>query len=1630
MTCPSKHTSAAPRRRPQRLHNTALCVFLFAVLVSSPEARIYSRTSFPVTGDGTGDSNLVLQNNALTLSVDRYQTLKIFGDSIVATNRTISSYFPDVFASGDSAFAFFWADPLGVNRRDYQIQGNQATPVGPPQKIGDCNAADHDYYYLHSDKGENGYIVAYATNSRVRLINGSTSLDIDPTASTIPLSLCAGQQDTYYLAYVAEAWLKLKLAKIYARGASIQVITTVTVDSCDVTVALMNPSVAADSNGTVLVTWSAGGIATTKNLYYRVFDNSLAPLNGATFAASNIARRNFFDYYDNAPAVAYGSGRFAIAGWDSAGVSLHLITVNGTTVSAQASRIITRPLIRHTAVAAHKRYLLVACKGDVDNDGTRGIEGFRYDLAGGAPDLQNGMYIAYSQLPPDTNWLKASLNAAFDTLGNFALTWRSGTQAYCCIFAEKGIRHQRGFWMSPVESLSISGGDSVRFYPATVTSTPLSSWYLEDSIRSGCSPAEFTPSKPWVSLTNGTLLSAARTNCRYFQFRMTVNRRTGAGVDSISSPSLSAISFPWNAQPVVVALDSMRVNATNRALAHFDSTVTIFSRSDSMTGFVRLHDADSTGNIVLRTSWPALDAQITLPSQSALDTAIRFNKIVKSDTSVVCTLSLLDTFSWSAVRKTFTIHTRNSLPLLGVRVVSRKADGGLDTAALTSFHRFGVQEDDSIAFLYTVADTNDSAVTRAYIRRTAGGITAQLDSTTSGLERRCAVKGSDLPVADSILMEFIGRDPDTQIVLSASVVVNHLPHITGVRFDSVDVREGDSIRVNIGKRIPLSVTAHDTDLAFWDTLRCAFSTRTYADSLKNRTGDFSFLFTPDRGDTLVTVVVRDIHGKSDSLHFYCEVINHPPRITGVQLDGKTVRRGDSVRVDIGRQIALSITAVDTDLVFLDTMHFRLATRTKVESAGNRTGTASFPLTPAYGDTLVSIVVRDVYGGADSLSFFLKYPWLALDDLSNPGYRRAVDSLDSAIALIVGSNDTAHVALPIVNTGGDTMHLTSIAFMGSTGAWLSVGIRQGGGETRFGPRNAATLVPVLMRPDSIVRLTVHATAEAFTGDSVITGRFIFGTSDYAHQFDTVPVRMEYNDLPVITAVSPDWDSTRPYTVNGVAKKAAYSSYRFPPHASIKIAFSEPMDSASATRGITLYSVFDSVKVDSITPIRTRHVWNARHTELSVSADYAFRSPGFDVLPPPGLFVPTDSLVLVATAELRDQATTPHGPNRLDVNRDFTRETAGDTLFPMRVDSVTFCVLAVSPADGDTTAGRNAWIELTFSAPVLGSSVDTALMGNRSLAISSRYNDDRQIAYDSIAVDGNRVRFYPGINFFYRDSVYCYYRGNTVRNRMGFPSDNSRDGIPITLFDSLSTDEDVAWRFRVKNIYVVSVSPARGDTVTTTGQPIIITFSDPVTAGVFDTSLTANRSIQVRSRYAGTVQSSFRSITMSPDRLTVTIIPVFGYFSKDSLQCSFFGFANGYRYDSTVFPGSFVNGFSGLEWYFKTLGTGFYTYPNPYKPGKDPRHCRDNGPCGIWFKNLHTLTVGMTGFRVRIFTIKSFPVYDTKNGNDDLGFSPGEEPQWLWNTRNQYGDFVASGLYFYIVYDALDKALVKGKMLIVR
>ena len=114
----------------------------------------------------------------------------------------------------------------------------------------------------------------------------------------------------------------------------------------------------------------------------------------------------------------------------------------------------------------------------------------------------------------------------------------------------------------------------IRFdYPASVAVSSLSSWNVEDSIRIGCT-AQQCQSSPWISFTNASLLDSKRSTCRYFQYRLKINRIAGVKVDSLSTPVLSAITIPWDVKPVITTLDSVSIrNRTSTGIAFGNSFV-------------------------------------------------------------------------------------------------------------------------------------------------------------------------------------------------------------------------------------------------------------------------------------------------------------------------------------------------------------------------------------------------------------------------------------------------------------------------------------------------------------------------------------------------------------------------------------------------------------------------------------------------------------------------------------------------------------------------------------------------------------------------------------------------------------------------------------------------------------------------------------------------------------------------------------------------------------------------------------------------------------------------------------------------------------------------------------------------
>jgi hypothetical protein len=256
----------------------------------------------------------------------------------------------------------------------------------------------------------------------------------------------------------------------------------------------------------------------------------------------------------------------------------------------------------------------------------------------------------------------------------------------------------------------------------------------------------------------------------------------------------------------------------------------------------------------------------------------------------------------------------------------------------------------------------------------------------------------------------------------------------------------------------------------------------------------------------------------------------------------------------------------------------------------------------------------------------------------------------------------------------------------------------------------------------------------------------------------------------------------------------------------------------------------------------------------------------------------------------------------------------------------------------------------------------------------------------------------------------------------------------MFDTTDTADDLNWSYKIKNIQIVSHQPGKSEITKEISPAITINFDDIIDTSIVDMDTSArNRSFTLGSIYEPS-SSSYHSIEIANDKKSVKIQPERKFFSRDSIYFTFTGFTKNYKYDvSRNLPGDSSENFNRYYWVFSTGNTGFYTYPNPYKPGKDPRHCSDHGPCGIWFKNLHVLKKDVNDLIIKIYSMNTNQVYNSQKAGVAIHFEESSAeflPQWLWDTRNQSGEFVASGLYFYTVSDMKNKVITKGKLMIVR
>jgi hypothetical protein len=1491
------------------------------------DAGTYSNVSFPVVKDGIRDSS-VENKGSLNLGIERFTGIKVFGDSIQP--QFPASIYSDVIASVNDTFSFFYLDTSSdaVYKRDVRVAGGFASLTSSAKAMDANTPVD---CYLHADKGESGFLVSLirkgaGTRRILRIGNGNVFIDCDSALTTgwMFSSMCLMEKDTFLVVYSSEM-SSVKMIKVYSHGATLQVIKQITVSS-DTSGGnrLMNCSVASDKKGGIFAVWSRGSPNGSKRINYQFFNRNLLALQGGVLN-QNIGDNTFY-YYDDSPVASIDSMKFAIVHWDSMGIMMNLIDLSSGSVTQSVSRVISAPGLKFPTIAANLKYCVIACFGDVNGDNHAGVEGLRFNILNGSPVNPN--YFSYSKniniVPMDR--YSVAVNGALDTAGNFAVTWRYQNRIQGSVWSEYGVRYKSGFWTSDVESLGVANEDSIRFYPSVITATNTSACDITSVLRTGNTINSCT-SSPWISFFDDSELEKNKTVNRYFQYRILVNRKING--DSLITPQISAITVPYNVQPKISSIDSIKIGNGNYDHFNIGDTINVYSRSDSVHLQVTVYDNDPSEKVYLKASWPGDGSAEELNGNFPETSTIFLHSSLK-DTSTQCSVYVWDSRGWNSKPIFLNYKSKNALPQLTIEGIFNTIDGVQDTFTIADNNNIYIQEVDSIQLTYTVFDVNDNGRVMGYFYYEKFGKLELMDSTDlNGIGKIC-IRGDTITPASEYVYHIRARDNDTTIQYTFNLHVNHSPVFKKLLVQGKSIISRDTVRTRIGDTIYLQFSINDTDCSFGDTL---------------------------------TYLLRTPHG------------------------------ADSVR----------------------------SPKTSAE----------IQWAPSKIDSFIIVAVHDRYGKSDSIIFFQKYPWFETDKQIFSPFTNAVDSLFSQVSLVVSSKINDTISLPIFNSGTDTLRVESIKINNKFERWFSMGLPSDTGTKTNSETELESFDTLRIAPSETKIIKCFFNADSLYGDSVLTDTFTIETNDYSHSKIPIPIGLEYNDLPKIVSINPNFSPGIPWKLT----KQKVSTYTFPPHAAICIQFSEPMDTTSIQNGLTIYSRKDSLVDNTIDPLRVIRDWSQNFTKLNCYASYSKPSSAFSLFPPESLFIPTDDIAVRLSGNITDRAKTPSGPNALDVNMDFKRnDSQDDTTTNMNVDSIYFSILSIAPPPNDTQVRLKPVITLSFSASVYSESVDKVLKNNRTLIVKSKYNGGEQLDFDSINVDKNKVSFHIAQKLFYCDSVWCKYNSSSVKNSMGFQTDNNRDGIASTMFDSTDTTDDLTWSYRIKNIYLVSHQPEAGGIIKEISPAIVLDFDDVVDSLVIDTDTSKNnRSFKIGSIYEPSY-SSYKSFTFINAGKSIQIQSKRKFFSRDSVFFVFSGFSKNYRYNRSVnLPGDSTENFDRYSWTFYTGNTGFYTFPNPYKPGKDPRHCDDHGPCGIWFKNLHVLKNGVKDLIVKIYSMNTHPVYNSQKAGVAIHFEENSTeylPQWLWDTRNQKGELVASGLYFYTITDIENKILTKGKIMIVR
>jgi len=545
--------------------------------------------------------------------------------------------------------------------------------------------------------------------------------------------------------------------------------------------------------------------------------------------------------------------------------------------------------------------------------------------------------------------------------------------------------------------------------------------------------------------------------------------------------------------------------------------------------------------------------------------------------------------------------------------------------------------------------------------------------------------------------------------------------------------------------------------------------------------------------------------------------NHPPRIDSVDvvgyLDGSVFipELTDRIR-DIPNDELLTArpTATnfvyahisDPDSVFGDTLSYEwhvlypnLSTGVCcVDTLGSFSDTLSwvFPVDPPHK---IEITVRDQTRKAVVDTFLITFPFLDTAGSQLDSIRNVLqDSLD----FVLGQGETTDtVSFTLKSNGVTPLRIEGMATDLEDELWFnylafwsgnqSLLIESNTDSSRISASNA-----IVLTNSEEIEFKLIFDISSMSGDSVLLDSLRIFTNDFFYPELTLPLRLEYNDLPEISVFTiPNHPGT--YTPSDSIVPL------FPFYSSLVFAFSEPVDSTNITNHIQVYSYYDSLArgITGVTPIdpyynsvyrASRNSANTRQARyidtLIFTPNYRTPSDHFNVQPPPLSFVHSDIIHIWISNAISDYAGNP-----LDVHRNSIPLSSGtaDTLIIAPVDTSLLRVMNTVPDSGETL-NPDEPIQILFNNPlapraIFGTdtipSLDLATMaGDSNFMISMRTAQSRWEPVDFRSIElinndsGLSVR--PLRKFYALDTVRVRI-APTVYDILGHSLDGNEDRV---------------------------------------------------------------------------------------------------------------------------------------------------------------------------------------------------------------------------------------------------------------